>query len=699
MRTNRRKKKRFRRGRSTAIECLEPRQVLTISFTPWELPSHESSGGSDRSRESLLADFDGDGDLDAFVSSIGRDSIWLNDGNGRFTHHQNLLDSRSVYGDIGDVDNDGDVDIIVASENEHANALWLNDGAANFVDSGQELGDPAVWSQDVELADLNGDEHLDAYFANRWLETNTPTGDWVFFNDGLGNFIDSQQSIRTEASTGVDLSDIDSDGDVDAIVTALDRVTLYWNNGDGTIQTQSPQIFLPGGNHPVAQDINADGAIEIITAGGGPNPIWLHSEGNFGAEPDQLLGDSLSTHIAVADFDGDEDLDLFTSNWGGFGNRVWTNDGGQFTDSGLSLHPELSIEHSDVGDVDGDGDVDVFTSVWDGPDHYVNLVYLNDLIDDPVAVDDDFRLVNEAGLIGQDLLANDSRGFSAVVESEPAHGVLIIHDDGTFDYTPNSSFHGLDEFSYRALSASGKASEPAVVRIRSDDHGDSAAEASQPRDDPRRESYYLGELESLSDVDWFEFPAYAGNLVHFDLAHFPVVDHDRWLSLRLHDSAGTSLLDNASDLFLIRADNGTFNSARGPAFDWQAPADGIYFAEVGWADWLNEPLDDFDRSGITQVESAIADSTKTFDYALTISGAELPHSPQIAVDIAPLHVEADAWIQSDRNLQSPTQDFSGEIIFRLDVTHPNQLDEIPITFSTHAAQTRSRIWNCASRIN
>lgn len=52
------------------------------------------------------------------------------------------------------------------------------------------------------------------------------------------------------------------------------------------------------------------------------------------------------------------------------------------------------------------------------------------------------------------VLANDSDSdldvLSAIVATPPAHGVLVLNPNGSFDYTPAANFFGADSFTYRA---------------------------------------------------------------------------------------------------------------------------------------------------------------------------------------------------------------------------------------------------------
>ncbi len=165
-----------------------------------------------------LADFDGDGDLDAFAANNGpANRIWLNDGSGVFTDSGQALGGFSATFDVevGDVDGDGDLDAVAGNEYGNVGArIWINDGSALFVDSGQRVastGNSRIAS--LKLGDLDGDGDLDIFAANR----RDPSQVWL--NDGAGVFADSGQRLtftfNERRIDDVDLADIDGDGDLD----------------------------------------------------------------------------------------------------------------------------------------------------------------------------------------------------------------------------------------------------------------------------------------------------------------------------------------------------------------------------------------------------------------------------------------------------------------------------------------------------
>lgn len=76
----------------------------------------------------------------------------------------------------------------------------------------------------------------------------------------------------------------------------------------------------------------------------------------------------------------------------------------------------------------------------------------------PLTVDAPGPLTNDTDVDGDRLTVEHTSG--------PSHGHLTIEADGSFTYTPNAGFSGIDGFFYRARDDRGARSQPVLVRIR-----------------------------------------------------------------------------------------------------------------------------------------------------------------------------------------------------------------------------------------
>ncbi|MGB7346657.1 MAG: Ig-like domain-containing protein, partial [Pirellulaceae bacterium] len=75
--------------------------------------------------------------------------------------------------------------------------------------------------------------------------------------------------------------------------------------------------------------------------------------------------------------------------------------------------------------------------------------------DAPVGVDDNY-VFNEDNAFGDNVLSNDTDAdpgdtLTAVLTGDAANGSLSLQSDGSFVYTPNLNFNGLDQFTYQVF--------------------------------------------------------------------------------------------------------------------------------------------------------------------------------------------------------------------------------------------------------
>ncbi len=301
-----------------------------------------------RGRECVIADLDGDRDLDVLVANSNNASyrVMRNQGSGTFTSF-GFGSSWTFDVDGGDLDGDGDLDIVGANAVSQQTDILLNNGNGTFATS--HVGQANI-SRGVRIADLDGDGDLDFIISNANADTE------IFLNNGDATFVTS--SVPGDAREKFDIGDIDNDGDIDAVLSGLNEPQLILlNNGDGTFATST---FGSGASNDVdLGDLDNDGNLDAIVGNNGTNEVWLgNGDGTFSSSS---FGSGNTESVAIGDIDGDGDLDAVLANFQEQ-QEVWINNGdGTFTSYAFGGTGSES-EGVNMGDLDGDGDLDVLIS-------------------------------------------------------------------------------------------------------------------------------------------------------------------------------------------------------------------------------------------------------------------------------------------------------------------------------------------------
>ncbi|CAG0935748.1 hypothetical protein TFLX_04598 [Thermoflexales bacterium] len=305
----------------------------TGNFAPH---SATPSFGAGSSQDVALGDLDNDGDLDAVVANDGTEpeTVWLNDGAGNFTPHPTTPSfgaSNSTAIALGDIDGDGDLDAIVANYfPDQPETVWLNNGTGVFTPHPSTPSFGTANSTGVALGDLDHDGDLDALVANY---NNQPETVWL--NDGTGNFTLHliTPSFGASDSQGIALGDLDDDGDLDAVVANYsgEAETVWVNDGIGifTAHPSTPSFGAGSSTDIVLGDVDSDGDLDAVVANynNEAETVWLNDgAGSFTPHPAiSSFGVGASLGIAQGDVDSDGDLDALVANYLGEAETVWLN--------------------------------------------------------------------------------------------------------------------------------------------------------------------------------------------------------------------------------------------------------------------------------------------------------------------------------------------------------------------------------------
>ncbi len=263
-----------------------------------------------------LGDLDGNGHVDVATTNFSGASftLLLNQGGGLMVTGDDIPTGNNP-GEIavGDLDQDGDLDLAVTNgwiAPQEGLSIFLNDGLGSFQQSGPIYNQPAT-SGGLELADLDQDGDLDAVFAiDEASSQGVLSGFTIMVNNGQGVFGAPMQITTEQRVQDLVLADLDADGDLDVVALAGFLFEVFENLGGlsfGPSRTvQSPEFSL---NVVQVGDINLDGHLDVVTFGGVASVYLGRGDLTFDEWTQYGLGTNSREGVLV-DTDGDGRLDL-----------------------------------------------------------------------------------------------------------------------------------------------------------------------------------------------------------------------------------------------------------------------------------------------------------------------------------------------------------------------------------------------------
>jgi hypothetical protein len=283
--------------------------------------------------EMALGDVNGDGKLDLAI--VTHDSygaiLLLGDGKGGFTIAPNSPIVMKVgqhphtHGlAVADMNRDNNLDLVTVNNADNDVSIAFGDGRGAFTIAPGSPFPVGPSPYPLAVGDVNGDGQLDI------LATATATGPsrsqqlslsralTLLLSDGRGGFRSSQLPLRTGEPWFAVISDLNGDRKPDIVAThhELNQLTVLLGDGSGGFVEAGGSPFDLGhqGFHAVVADVNRDGKMDVIAAGGDSLLVMLgDGRGKFAPAPKVPTGRG-AWRLDESDLNGDGKMDFVTSN-------------------------------------------------------------------------------------------------------------------------------------------------------------------------------------------------------------------------------------------------------------------------------------------------------------------------------------------------------------------------------------------------
>lgn len=288
----------------------------------------------------LLADFDGDGRIDLITADNedGAVSVLRGTGDGSFLPRFTVPAGEGpVYLAADDLNADGRLDVVTANSQDNTVSVLFGPFADGIsVTPAAPILEAAVRATPF-LLDVTGDGRLDSLIRGRHGEIlyregvpgeELPLGSFQVLNPGhaVRDFV----PVRTAGGWAIAAIDAATDGDP----TARSRLSLYFPPDPGGIRWRRQELFpspyqalritaadLTGsGRDSLILTNPANGNVSLALATDHPDRYLPFVHRSTGGSP---------TDVAVADVDGDRDLDVLVTNVGSGDVALLENDPGR----------------------------------------------------------------------------------------------------------------------------------------------------------------------------------------------------------------------------------------------------------------------------------------------------------------------------------------------------------------------------------
>jgi hypothetical protein len=323
----------------------------------------------------LVGDIDGDGVSDLVLGGMPPDPMtWWHWPDLHPTVIATAGNEFTTDGTLADLDDDGDLDIVTADGPDAGNLVWFENprpGASPSDGSRWQrhvIGDAQGFGKDIRASDFDGDGRLD-------VVVRAPEHVTVFFQDGPGRWAPMVLPPIDLGEEGMAVGDIDGDGAADLVLHGIWVRTPAPADARTADRWQSYTIGdFNAAFKALVVDLDQDGRADVLTSSSEhtADVAWFHPKGApTGPWVREVIEPSVErAHtLQAADIDRDGDLDVIVGQMHTSEARelsVHYNLDGRATTWSRHVIDDVGLHNGVVADIDGDDDADIYGSNWTG---------------------------------------------------------------------------------------------------------------------------------------------------------------------------------------------------------------------------------------------------------------------------------------------------------------------------------------------
>ncbi len=311
--------------------------------------------------------FNADAFIDMAVAGTGGVELFTGAANGEFTSTGMIAGSggTSYFAlAIADMDNTGSLDIIGGyNDNTRTVRVFTNNGAGAFTPLTPltGIGTAANNINDFAVADFDADGLMDIAAACAGSAAN---GNYAVLRNTGGGVLAVQQTASSLSIYGVDVGDIDSDGDIDIAYTRWSAGVIFTLINDGRGNFYAGQTLPVGAETRSVRfgDVNNDGKLDLVAVQANATSflnIFLNSGTSYPLTPSQTVGcGAWATDVLLFDADADSFLDAVATESVGGRLVFFKNNSGTFAVP-TPMYRLPNLLHLAAADIDNDSDIDL----------------------------------------------------------------------------------------------------------------------------------------------------------------------------------------------------------------------------------------------------------------------------------------------------------------------------------------------------